>query len=267
MFTFKTDLFNFYIKRVKEVYQLSLSFPFDTNPGTCKDTYERLLETIYAIVDAGSLPAIEEIRQNLIGITEPKHIEAYHSYVQEKLEKLSAMFSAFKPKGIEWERSFDHLNLDKHVVSTRNGNNRTMRWASAGEDEDGQTPAAHLNASLDSIEHTIKRIRRLTDEIFTKSMDLKLKVDPVVEANHILSSVQSSNQFIKLNWLGQKNQIYQVLRKLKQDGLIGNSYNELADFLIQNVVGFHNTKKETVEKELKRGDLPKKGKRIDLDPE
>lgn len=72
----------------------------------------------------------------------------------------------------------------------------------------------------------------------------------------------------KLVWKGQKNQLYSVLRQLKNDHeLIGNSYNSLADFLIQNVTGFENTSKETIEKELKKRNPLPKGKRINVTPE
>lgn len=72
----------------------------------------------------------------------------------------------------------------------------------------------------------------------------------------------------KLKWLGSKTQLYSVLRILKKDyELIGNSFNELADFLIENVVSFESTSKETVEKELKKVQNPPKNKRILIDKE
>jgi len=75
----------------------------------------------------------------------------------------------------------------------------------------------------------------------------------------------SNQQNVKLIWKGQKNQLYNVLRQLKNLDLIGNSYNNLADFLIENVSGFENTSKETIEKEIKKiKDLPKP-KRINID--
>ena len=46
--------------------------------------------------------------------------------------------------------------------------------------------------------------------------------------------------------------------------MIGNSYNELADFLILNVISFEKTKKETVEKELKKKQQPPKNKRVSI---
>jgi hypothetical protein len=72
---------------------------------------------------------------------------------------------------------------------------------------------------------------------------------------------------IKLKWKGSKIQLYSVLRQLKnQYELIGNSYNELAEFLINNVTGFNETKKETVEKELKKENLPPKERRVNINP-
>lgn len=68
----------------------------------------------------------------------------------------------------------------------------------------------------------------------------------------------------KLKWSGQKNQLYEVLRKLKEDGFILNSYNELADFLIQCVIPFQNTSKETIEKELKKKKPLPKNKRVNI---
>jgi hypothetical protein len=70
---------------------------------------------------------------------------------------------------------------------------------------------------------------------------------------------------VRLKWEGQKNQLYNVLRQLKDKELISNSYNELADFLKNHVIPFHTTAKETIEKELKKkADLPK-DRRINLD--
>lgn len=78
------------------------------------------------------------------------------------------------------------------------------------------------------------------------------------------ASTQPNN---KLKWLGSNVQLYHVLRQLKNDHeVIGNSYNSLADFLINYVTGFENTSKETIEKELKKKYIPPKNKRIIVDP-
>jgi hypothetical protein len=102
--------------------------------------------------------------------------------------------------------------------------------------------------------------------------------------NYILQDIESLNRCLlklredlklplpeskkeKLNWKGQKNQLYSVLRQLKIDHeLIGNSFNSIADFLIQNVIGFENTSKETIEKELKKKQILPKPKRIEIFP-
>lgn len=69
---------------------------------------------------------------------------------------------------------------------------------------------------------------------------------------------------IKLKWLGQKNQLYDVLRELKNRGLIGNSYEDLAVILRQNVDVFQNTSLSTIQKEMGKDKRPPKNKRIDL---
>ncbi len=99
------------------------------------------------------------------------------------------------------------------------------------------------------------------EEIKNGFEDFTKMTSTIIKTN----STQQSN-LIKLNWKGQKNQIYQVLRELKEQELITNTYNELADFLIQNVIPFQNTKKETIEKELKKKKPLPKNKRVRISP-
>lgn len=71
---------------------------------------------------------------------------------------------------------------------------------------------------------------------------------------------------IKIKWKGQKNQLYSVLRQLKNEHeLISNSYNELADFIKLYVTGFESTSKETIEKELKKNNTLPKAKRVKIE--
>lgn len=94
--------------------------------------------------------------------------------------------------------------------------------------------------------------------------DLKLEIEKIEEQ---FFKKDHSNKSFKLIWKGQKNQLYNVLRQLKNLDLIGNSYNNLADFLIENVSGFENTSKGTIEKEINKiKDLPKP-KRINIEPD
>ena len=94
---------------------------------------------------------------------------------------------------------------------------------------------------------------------------IKLAVDEFNTSKIANSEVVKSG--LKLDWKGTKIQLYSVLRQLKNDyELIGNSYNELADFLIQNVKSFGDTKKETVEKELKKVQQPPKNRRVKINP-
>lgn len=92
--------------------------------------------------------------------------------------------------------------------------------------------------------------------------------DFVSELNEIqknTSDALHNKRIIKLDWKGQKNQLYFVIRELKNKyEFINNSYNEIAEFLIENVSGFQNTKKETVEKELKKNTKLPKNKRVEI---
>jgi hypothetical protein len=68
----------------------------------------------------------------------------------------------------------------------------------------------------------------------------------------------------KLQWEGNKNQMYWVLKELKVKGLISNSYEQLADFLRQCVAGFEGAAHITITTELSRGKPPTKSKRPNL---
>jgi hypothetical protein len=76
---------------------------------------------------------------------------------------------------------------------------------------------------------------------------------------------QPIETFIKLKWLGQKNQLYDVLRELKNKGLIGNSYEDLAVILKQHVDKFQHTSLSTIQKEMSKNKRPPKNKRVNLD--
>ena len=114
----------------------------------------------------------------------------------------------------------------------------------------------------------------LWNELFHKLKNDKLYLSIREFHNNTLSDIPNNTQSdipkegkTKLIWNGQKNQLYSVLRQLKEDrGLIGNSIESLAEFLIQNVTGFEATKKNTIETEYKRNKLIRKDKRIKIDP-
>ncbi|XVJ66862.1 MAG: hypothetical protein HEQ40_12110 [Lacibacter sp.] len=81
-----------------------------------------------------------------------------------------------------------------------------------------------------------------------------------------LNIVESST---KLIWNGQKNQLYSILRQLKEltykdNPLLSNSYNSLAEFVKQNVSGFEKTKKGSIEKEITKPKPLPKNKRIEI---
>lgn len=61
---------------------------------------------------------------------------------------------------------------------------------------------------------------------------------------------------------GQKNHMYFLLNRLKKMGILTNTYDELANFLKENVNKFDGDNLQTILKELKDGNEPKRG--IDL---
>jgi hypothetical protein len=69
---------------------------------------------------------------------------------------------------------------------------------------------------------------------------------------------------IKLNWLGNNNQLYDIFRQLKLKELISNSYTELADILNRYVPQLEKTSLSTIGKQIGKDKRPSKKNRIDL---
>jgi hypothetical protein len=69
---------------------------------------------------------------------------------------------------------------------------------------------------------------------------------------------------IKLNWLGNNNQLYDIFRQLKIKELISNSYTELADILNRYVLQLEKTSLSTIGKQIGKDKRPSKKNRIDL---
>ena len=89
----------------------------------------------------------------------------------------------------------------------------------------------------------------------------------LAELHGLYVNKSTSNSQIKLKWNGQKNQLYAVLRQLKNDyELIDNSYSVLADFIKQSVVGFEDTSRDTIDKELKKERKLPKQRRVNIEP-
>ncbi len=76
--------------------------------------------------------------------------------------------------------------------------------------------------------------------------------------------ILENNRTIKVKWNGQKKSLTNLFHQLKnihtQDRMpvIGNSYEELADFLQQNFECYRDTAYTTILGELKKGVAPKK---------
>jgi hypothetical protein len=79
-----------------------------------------------------------------------------------------------------------------------------------------------------------------------------LKLEQMCEKDNI-EKPKSKEHSIKLNWTLQKNQLYYVFRQLKNEhSAISMSFDDIAEFIKENIVGFETTKKGTIEKELKK---------------
>ncbi|HRN95182.1 MAG TPA: hypothetical protein PL084_10710 [Chitinophagales bacterium] len=92
--------------------------------------------------------------------------------------------------------------------------------------------------------------------------DLNLRSIP----SNSQETITSNPTLVKIKWSGNNNQLYDVLRQLKEDKkLILNSYTDLAVFIKTNFEGFEKTALSTIETELSRGKRPTKAKRIKLD--
>ncbi len=79
----------------------------------------------------------------------------------------------------------------------------------------------------------------------------------------LIDKHQGSNSFNKLKWVGTKVQFVYLLHILKKNSLISNTYESLAQFLIDNTEIFAESKKQTIIDDLKNGTFPKTGVNID----
>lgn len=82
--------------------------------------------------------------------------------------------------------------------------------------------------------------------------------------NYFLSLVEANTPYFlnqdkpKLNWLLNVNQLYMLFRELKSQGVITNTYEEIAEILKNNVQQLSDTAKSTILKEVsKKSQLPK----------
>lgn len=117
-------------------------------------------------------------------------------------------------------------------------------------------------AFLEILKHNI-----LTSDYVVRKPRVGVIVNEWIDEN--ITKNSESKQFkplVKIKWSGQKNQLFDVLRTLKEEKkLIDSSYADLAVFLKQNFEGFENTALNTIQTELQRGKRPPKSKRVNLD--
>lgn len=129
-----------------------------------------------------------------------------------------------------------------------------------------------LNGKLESLKKEVTTMQDNTPEKALLQKKIQVFVSVVDELNQrwFTESPEFQNEEtfenrVKLKWNGDKKALYRDIRELKRkngkNGLpvLSNSYEEIAQFLIQNVEGFENTTLSTVLGALKKNDPPKKG--------
>ena len=73
---------------------------------------------------------------------------------------------------------------------------------------------------------------------------------------------RTANKSIKIRWEGTQSQLYYEFRVLKENELILNNYDEIAEFIKENFTGFEKTSLNTIRTEIKRKINIVKPKRI-----
>lgn len=82
------------------------------------------------------------------------------------------------------------------------------------------------------------------------------------------NKAEVNNEFIKLKWNGNKNQLYSVIRQLKIDHEKLTDSNEvLAKFIKQSFISFSSTQLSTILKELSKNKKLPHRNRISVDPD
>jgi hypothetical protein len=169
----------------------------------------------------------------------------------DDLDSIPAAEWKFKKVELE-KRKFTNLAFYDSLESAMKSDNDTK-----SEFNKVSAPKMRLWYELDLL--VINHI----DEIRNKK-DMK---DSQGNRAEMLNGFEENSKTHKLNWKGNKNQLYSVLRQLKEMDLIGNTYDELVDFLHANVIGFETANKDTTRGALNKKSALPKAKRINLDIE
>ncbi|OQP43626.1 hypothetical protein A4H97_33805 [Niastella yeongjuensis] len=132
-------------------------------------------------------------------------------------------------------------------------------WNLHFANEGGLFSANHVENTRTVLEMILKGYAYASHLKFLQEFITENESKKIVENSEIneLEGIQ-----IKLKWLGQKNQYYDWIRHLKNEGLIGNSYEELGLFTKLFVDCFQNNALATIQKELGKNKMPTKNKRI-----
>ncbi|MEP6947714.1 MAG: hypothetical protein ABI863_00505 [Ginsengibacter sp.] len=170
------------------------------------------------------------------------------------------------------EEAIYGLTMDFHFLNFRDGLIESGKWD--GENKKEYTEQLTIENLVQCLKREeVKYIEQLSTNEYIINLKREREKKGETERlqkieNEIIASPNSRRtDSEKLIWKGQKNQLYSTLRQLKNDyEFVANSYNSLAEFLIQNVSGFENTSKETIEKELKKNTPLPKQKRVEITP-
>jgi len=131
--------------------------------------------------------------------------------------------------------------------------------------------------SLEKIINEVDINKKITNNSFRKKYTIYSILMYIINGAHAEYSmsnlgtlfsdkeVNPTNTAIKIKWNGTKVQLYDIFRQLKNinsnkgsQPLIANSYTDIAQFLINNFEGFHDSNLRTIIDELERNERPKK---------
>lgn len=187
---------------------------------------------------------LHELRNNLLNISEEKHL-VYITYLGSYLEIIT--------KNLELQE-----NMIAKVCDFEKYSNRIFIQMAF------DNKIKNINECKGFYANWFKSIRR---DHFHFEDFIYDEFEIYSNLNNCLIETQNKSNIdkVKLKWRGQNNQLYSVLRQLKNDyELTDSSYDEIAEFIKQSFTGFENTKKGTIEKELKKKKLLPKPKRIPI---
>ncbi|TDW96186.1 protein kinase family protein [Dinghuibacter silviterrae] len=239
-----------YISFDRHIYLLEIFFDLGFSIG----------DRIRDVVDKNNL--IEKMRLDFEKITTPD----IKRTIEARLENINAHFG--KQKRLKSSK-FDNPYYQGNLIALRDQNPLLIELAETN------SPIVFSSEILNTYEgfnHTpennIKELIKQISEGYAYThhiVYLEKKLSNITNKLSVKRQTAPEPEVKKLKWKGQKNQLYYVLRLLKNKDLIANSYEELSVFLQTNVDVFKDTSLSTITKQLARPQKLPKARRIDLD--